>query len=263
MHKELSPIDAAKRASAEHAAELVESGMVLGLGTGSTAEWLVRALGRMVREDGLKISAAATSSRTAALARQEGIEIIDLDAAGRLDLTIDGADEFDAELRLIKGGGGAHLQEKIVAAASDRMVVIADASKEVKTLGAFPLPLEVIPFGAETTRALVEEVLETQDVLGRETAFREKDGALFISDEGNRILDLHLKRIGDPFALSNALNHIPGVVENGLFINLCDLVIIGHPDGSGEEIGPGGARRKLDAPDGSSDNIFTEIADDR
>ena len=172
MTGDLSPIDKAKFVAAKRAAELVEDGMRVGLGTGSTAAWLVRCLGEMVREQGLKFRGVPTSTRTAELARELGIEVISLDEAKWLDLTIDGADEFDAELNLIKGGGGALLQEKIVATASDRMVVITDASKEVETLGAFPLPVEVIPFGWQTTKALIEETLVSMDVLGRQATLR-------------------------------------------------------------------------------------------
>ncbi len=234
MSDQLSASDLAKFVCARRAADFVEDGMRVGLGTGSTAAWLVRSLGKRVREDGLKIRAVPTSSRTADLARQVGIEVISLDEAGWLDLTIDGADEFDPALNLIKGGGGAHLQEKIVACASDRMVVIADAAKDVATLGAFPLPLEVIPFGGASTRKLVERALADMDVGGRETTLRMAGEQPFITDEGNHVLDLHLKRIGDPRALSLAINQIPGVVENGLFLGICDTVVIGHADGRAE-----------------------------
>lgn len=242
MTPDLPPIDMAKFVAARRAAAFVQSGMKVGLGTGSTAAWLVKCLGGRVRDEGLRITAVPTSSRTAALAREQGIEVVTLDEAGWLDITIDGADEFDADLTLIKGGGGAHLQEKIVATASDRMVVIADASKQVETLGAFPLPVEVVPFGAAATRRLIEETLIGLDVGGHETAWRMSGGAPFVTDEGNRILDLHLRRIGQPRQLSLVLNQIAGVVENGLFIDICDAVVIGHGDGRVElrEIGAEG-----------------------
>ncbi|MEJ6477473.1 MAG: ribose-5-phosphate isomerase RpiA, partial [Octadecabacter sp.] len=201
------------------------------LGTGSTAAWLVKCLGEMVRNDGLRIKGVPTSSRTAQLAREAGIEVISLDEAKWLDLTIDGADEYDSNLNLIKGGGGAHLQEKIVATASDQMVVIADIGKQVETLGAFPLPVEVIPFGWQTTKTLLEETLIGMDVLGRTTTLRMNGDHPFITDEGNHIIDLHLNRIGNARQLSLVLNQIPGVVENGLFIDICDVVVIGHGDG--------------------------------
>ncbi|WP_370049400.1 ribose-5-phosphate isomerase RpiA, partial [Salipiger sp.] len=171
------------------------------------------------------------SPRTAELAREVGIEVISLDEAGWLDLTIDGADEFDSELNLIKGGGGALLQEKIVATASDEMIVIADAAKHVETLGAFPLPVEVIPFGWTASQALLEEALVTMDVLGRKTTLRMNGERPYITDEGNYILDLHLSRIGNARQLAMLVNQIPGVVENGLFIDICDRVIIGYGDG--------------------------------
>jgi ribose 5-phosphate isomerase A len=181
---DLSPQDRAKRAAGLRAAEFVESGMTVGLGTGSTAVFLVRRLGERVREEGLRIVGVPTSERTAALAREEGIEVVALDEAGWLDLTIDGADEVDGAFRLIKGGGGALLREKIVAAASDRMVAIADEGKRVDALGAFPLPVEVIPFGWRATQTLLERRLAGLDVWGRESALRTRRGALR-TDEGN------------------------------------------------------------------------------
>ena len=231
MAGELSPIDKAKFVAAKRAAQFVEDGMRVGLGTGSTAAWLVRCLGEMVRDDGLRIKGVPTSTRTAQLAREVGIEVISLDEAKWLDLTIDGADEFDGELNLIKGGGGALLQEKIVATASDQMVVIADIGKEVESLGAFPLPIEVIPFGWQTTRALIEEMLISVDVMGRDVTLRMNGDHPFVTDEGNHILDLHLGRIGNARQLAMVMNQMPGVVENGLFIDICDAVVIGYGDG--------------------------------
>ncbi|MGY9047367.1 hypothetical protein P775_00600 [Puniceibacterium antarcticum] len=231
MSQDLSPVERAKYVAARRAAEFVEEGMQVGLGTGSTAAWMVRRLGERVREDGLKIRGVPTSTRTAELAREVGIEVITLEEAGWLDLTIDGADEFDHALNLIKGGGGALLQEKIVATASERMIVIADAAKDVGTLGAFPLPVEVTPFGWPVTQGLVEKLLAAMDVPGRAVALRRVGERPYVTDEGNHILDLQLGRIEDPAALALALNQIPGVVENGLFIGLCTLVVIGHGDG--------------------------------
>ncbi|MCO4841913.1 MAG: ribose-5-phosphate isomerase RpiA [Yoonia sp.] len=231
MPSELSPIDKAKFVAAKKATEYVKTGMKVGLGTGSTAAWLVQCLGEKVRNEGLRIKGVPTSSRTAQLAREVGIEVISLDEAKWLDLTIDGTDEYDGDLNLIKGGGGAHLQEKIVATASDQMIVIADPTKRVETLGAFPLPVEVIPFGWQTTKTLIEETLIGMDVLGQTTSLRMNGDAAFITDEGNHILDLHLNRIGNARQLSLVLNQIPGVVENGLFIDICDAVIIGYGDG--------------------------------
>ncbi|SLN20884.1 ribose-5-phosphate isomerase RpiA [Pseudooctadecabacter jejudonensis] len=231
MPSDLSPIDKAKFVAAKQASLYVEDGMKVGLGTGSTAAWLVKCLGERVQDDGLKIKGVPTSSRTAALAREVGIEVMSLDEARWLDITIDGADEYDGNLNLIKGGGGALLQEKIVATASDQMVVIADASKSVETLGGFPLPLEVVPFGWQTTKTLIEETLIGMDVLGRKVSLRMNGEAPFYTDEGNHILDLHLNRIGNARQLSLVVNQIPGVVENGLFIDICDIVVIGHGDG--------------------------------
>ncbi|MFT4621083.1 MAG: ribose 5-phosphate isomerase A [Sulfitobacter sp.] len=234
MSGELSPIDRAKFIAAKRAVQFVEDGMRVGLGTGSTAAWMVRCLGELVRQDGLQITGVPTSMRTAKLAQDVGIRVSTLDEAKWLDLTIDGTDEYDANLNLIKGGGGALLQEKIVATASDQMVVIADISKQVEQLGAFPLPVEIIPFGWQTTKTLIEETLINLDVMGRSSALRLDRDRPYRTDEGNFILDLHLRRIGNPRQVSLVLNQIPGVVENGLFIDICDVVIIGHGDGTVE-----------------------------
>ncbi len=231
MAAELSPIDKAKFVAAKRAVDFVQTGMKVGLGTGSTAAWMVRCLGERVREEGLRIVGVPTSMRTAELARQVGIPVVSLDEAKWLDLTIDGADEFDTNLALIKGGGAALLQEKIVATASDQMIVIADAAKEVVQLGGFPLPVEIIPFGWQTTKALIEEVLVSMDVMGRDVTVRMNGAAPLVTDEANYLVDLHLKRIANPRQLAMVLNQIPGVVENGLFIDICDIVIIGHGDG--------------------------------
>lgn len=231
MPADLSPIDKAKFVAAKRAVDFVQTGMKVGLGTGSTAAWMVRCLGERVREEGLKVVGVPTSTRTAELARQVGIKVVSLDDAKWLDLTIDGADEFDPNLALIKGGGAALLQEKIVATASDQMIVIADAAKEVAQLGTFPLPVEVIPFGWQTTKALIEETLVAMDVMGRDVTLRMNGESPLVTDEANYLLDLHLRRIGNPRQLALVLNQIPGVVENGLFIDICDIVIIGHSDG--------------------------------
>lgn len=262
MSFELSPIDKAKFVAAKRATRYVQSGMKVGLGTGSTAAWLVKCLGEMVRDEGLQIKGVPTSSRTAALARDVGIEVISLDEAKWLDVTIDGTDEYDGNLNLIKGGGGALLQEKIVATASDQMIVIADATKQVEVLGAFPLPIEVIPFGWQTTKMLVEELLVGLDVLGRTSSLRMNGEAPYVTDEGNHILDLHLNRIGNARQLSLVLNQVPGVVENGLFIDICDAVIVGYGDGRVEvrDINEGTIEEeKFDFL--HNDNIFTDIAD--
>jgi ribose 5-phosphate isomerase A len=260
MTEPLSPQDIAKQAAARAASKLVETGMKVGLGTGSTAAFLVKCLGERVASEGLDITAVATSTATANLARDVGINVVTLDEARWLDLTIDGADEYDGEFNLIKGGGGALLQEKIVATASDRMIVIADTTKKVATLGAFPLPVEVLGFGMSTTQMLLEEMLEGLDVMGNKAVPRMNGDALFVTDEGNHILDLHVGRIGNSRQLALILNQVPGVVENGLFIDICDVIITGHGDGSVDikDINTGDSNNIDAAP---TDNVFAEIAE--
>lgn len=262
MSENLSPIDTAKFVAARRAVGLVEDGMRVGLGTGSTAAWMVRCLAERVQEEGLRITGVPTSSRTAEMARQLGIPVVALDEALWLDITIDGADEVDGELNLIKGGGGALLQEKIVATASDQMVVIADVSKQVETLGAFPLPIEVVPFGWRTTKALVEETLVSLDVLGQTGSLRMNGEAPFVTDEGNYIIDLHLQRIGNARQLALVLNQVPGVVENGLFIDICDVLVLGHGDGRVElrDINAGTSEQdRIDFAE--SANLFSDLTD--
>ncbi len=262
MPTDLSPIDKAKFVAAKQAIGYVEDGMKVGLGSGSTAAWMIRCLGERVAEEGLKIKGIPTSTRTAALAREVGIDVISLDEARWLDVAIDGADEYDGNLNLIKGGGGSLLQEKIVATASDQMIVIADASKSVETLGNFPLPIEVVPFGWQTTKTLVEETLIGMDVLGRKVSLRMNGDAPFYTDEGNHILDLHLNRIGAARQLSLVINQIPGVVENGLFIDICDVVVIGYGDGRVEvrDINQGSIEEsKVDFVE--TDNLFADLND--
>jgi ribose 5-phosphate isomerase A len=258
----LSPVDRAKFAAARRACDFVESGMRVGLGTGSTAAFMVRRLGERVREEGLHITGVATSARTADLARAEGIPVVSLNEARWLDLTIDGTDEFDAELNLIKGGGGALLMEKIVATASDQMIVIADRAKEVAQLGAFPLPVEVIPFGWQTTKDLIEEMLVALDVMGRDSALRMNGSAPYVTDQGNHILDLRLNRIGNPRQLALVLNQVPGVVENGLFIDICDIVVIGDAAGRVEvrDINRGTVEQDRIALDEPA-NMFADLGD--
>ena len=224
--------DPAKLAAARAAVALVRNGMKLGLGTGSTASVMVRELAARARAEGLSLRCAATSKATCELAESLGLAIESLDEIGWLDMTNDGADEVDPDLHLIKGGGGAHLREKIVAAASKRMVVIADPTKVVEQLGAFPLPVEVLRFGFETTRTLIRRALDDLDLGDREVLHRLKGSEPWVTDEGNWILDLHLKCIPDPVALARALAAIPGVVEHGLFLGMCSLAIIGKPDGT-------------------------------
>ena len=263
MSGELSPIDRAKFGAARAAAGFVEDGMRVGLGTGSTAAWLVRCLGEMARDDNLRFRAVATSDRTEALAREVGLEVVTLDEAGWLDLTIDGADEFDSSFNLIKGAGGALLREKIVATASDQMIVIADAGKEVQALGGrFALPVEVIPFGWQTTLRHIEEMLVSMNVLEHGVQRRLQDGKPFVTDEGNFILDLRLGRIGDPLQLSMTLNQIAGVVENGLFIDICDNIIVGYGDGKVETRDVSEGVISVDFIDFvESENLFADLND--
>jgi ribose 5-phosphate isomerase A len=219
-----------KRAAGERAAALVPDGARVGLGTGSTAAEFVKALGGRVRA-GLRVVGVPTSEATRALAEGEGIPLTTLDETPELDLTIDGADEFDRELRLIKGGGGALLREKIVAAASRRMIVVADASKQVDVLGRFPLPIEVVPFGLEATRRLVSAAVRRADCEGELRLRSAANGGAFLTDGGHYILDADLGRIRDPAALAEALAAVPGVVEHGLFLGLAHGAIIASTSG--------------------------------
>lgn len=221
--------DQFKQEAAERAAEDVTDGMRLGIGTGSTAEFFVQALAKRVA-GGLNIVGVPTSERTRDLATELGIKLTTLDEMPQLDLTVDGADEFDPELALIKGGGGALLREKIVAAASERMIVIADGSKEVDALGRFPLPIEVVPFGLEATRRAIVTVLSD---LGLPDVLVLRGGASqpFVTDGGHFILDAHLEKISDVKALAKRLVAIPGVVEHGLFIDLATKAYVAGTDG--------------------------------
>ena len=223
-------MDALKRQAAARALEHVRDGMKLGLGTGSTARHFVDLLGEKVRA-GMKVIGVPTSEATRAQAAQCGIALTTLDEVDRLDLTIDGADEVDGALDLIKGGGGALLREKIVAAASDRMIVIADETKWVDALGRYPLPVEVIPFGLGATRRAIERAFAEAGVSGQMGVRNGKDGHVFVSDGGHWIIDAHLGRIADPPRLARLLNVIPGVVEHGLFIGLASTVILAGAQG--------------------------------
>jgi ribose 5-phosphate isomerase A len=216
---------ALKRAAALRALDFVEDGMRLGLGSGSTAEAFVEVLAPRVK-GGLRILGTATSQRTAELARSLAIPLADLDTLAALDLTIDGADEADHALTLIKGGGGALLREKIVAASSKRMIVIADASKLVAKLGRYPLPVEVDTFGHGTTAARIVHILDLLGYHRIPLALRQRDGQVFKTDAGNLIYDCPLGAISDATALARALSDIPGVVEHGLFIGLANTLIV-------------------------------------
>ena len=236
MSNSLSPADIAKRAAAARALDMVEDGMTLGLGTGSTAAWFVRLLSERMKSEGLEVVGVATSSTTSWLAEELGVPLKSLEASDRIDLVVDGADEFDGDLNLIKGGGAALLQEKIVASAAERMVVVADPGKRVEHLGAFPLPVEVVRFGWPVTKTAVERVLAEMDVDGREVTVRMSNGEPLVTDEGHHIFDLHLGRIRDPARLSVALNSLPGVVEHGLFIGMADTVVVGFENGAAEVV---------------------------
>ncbi|OCP10259.1 MULTISPECIES: ribose-5-phosphate isomerase RpiA [unclassified Ensifer] len=214
--------------AAAAALEYVEDGMRLGIGTGSTAEEFVRLLAEKVAA-GYRIEGVPTSERTARLCLELGVPLKSLDELPELDLTIDGADEVDHRLRLIKGGGGALLREKIVASASKRMIVIADESKVVDVLGAFKLPIEVNPFGQVATRIAIEKVASRLGLSG-EIAVRQSHDGAFMTDGGHLILDASFGRIPDADALAGELNAIPGVVEHGLFINIASLAIIAGPE---------------------------------
>ena len=223
-------MEQAKKSAGIYAADFVKQGMTIGIGSGSTVYWLIRELGKRVKE-GLKIMAVPTSVQTAQLAKKAGVDLLDLAEVERLHLTIDGADEIDPSGNLIKGGGGALLQEKMVAAASDELIIIADNSKLVQQLGKFPLPVEVIPLGYKQVQEKI--------IIGgfcKKTELRKSNDEIFITDHHNYILDCECEKITDPFALNVSLHLIPGVVETGLFINMAGKAIIGFEDGRVEEL---------------------------
>ncbi len=223
-------LEGLKRQAAARALDDVRDGMKLGLGTGSTARHFVDLLGERVRA-GLNVVGVPTSEATRAQAESCGIALTTLDETPELDLTIDGADEVDPALNLVKGGGGALLREKIVAAASARMTVIADMTKWVDTLGRFPLPIEVMPFGLGATRAAITRTLEAAGCPAELGLRKGSDGLAFVTDGGHWIIDARCRRIGDAARLAQALNGIPGVVEHGLFIGLATKVILADPAG--------------------------------
>jgi len=218
-------LDSLKKAAALTAVEFIRDGMIVGLGTGSTAKHMVIALGEKVRA-GMRLRGVPTSKETAVLARQQGIILIDADNAWVIDVAIDGADQVDPSFDLIKGGGGALLKEKIVAASAKQFIVVVDHTKRVSALGgSFPLPIEVIPFGWGSTAREIEAFTRSRVVL------RERNGAPFKTEAGNMIVDVHLARIDQPRDLEIALNQIPGVVETGLFVGRTDLLIVGTANG--------------------------------
>ncbi|MGG3279780.1 ribose-5-phosphate isomerase RpiA [Paenibacillus solani] len=214
-----------KKIAAEHATKYVQAGMKVGLGTGSTAYYAILKIGEMVR-DGLSIQAVATSEASEKLAVEQGIPLIPMREVDRLDLTIDGADELDDQLRLIKGGGGALLREKITAFHSERLVIVADDTKAVTQLGAFPLPVEIVPFAYEWT-------IQSLTQLGCTVQIRHKpDEGFYVTDNGNYIADCRFQEIPNPEELSSRIGCLPGVVEHGLFIGMADQAIIGCQDGT-------------------------------
>ena len=222
----MSP-DQGKRLAAERACDLVETGMRVGLGTGSTAALFVEELGRRA----LDIVGVPTSEATRRQAQSVGIRLATLEEEPELDLTVDGADEIDPALNLIKGGGGALLREKLVAAASRRMVVIADGSKQVALLGRFPLPVEIVPFGVETTRRRIGQCLRLLELKAEPRLRRMTNGDVFTTDGGHYILDLPLVEIPDPYGLAAALKGVLGVVEHGLFVAMASSALIGGAEG--------------------------------
>jgi len=228
--------DTQKRAAGEAAAALVEDGMTVGLGTGSTAAWFVKALGERAAKEKLALRCVSTSLATEALAAEVGLKRLALDDAGEIDLTVDGADEVGPGLALIKGGGAALLREKLVWEASRRCVVIADAAKRVRTLGAFPLPVEVVAFGHGTTARRLSGAL-ARCGLDAAPRLRVRDGAPVVTDGGGLIYDIPCGAIPDPAALAAALKRITGVVEHGLFLGLAEAALVGT-DGGVERIVP-------------------------
>jgi ribose 5-phosphate isomerase A len=223
-------MDALKRQAAAKALEYVRNGMKLGLGTGSTAKHFVELLGEKVK-GGLRVVGVPTSEATRAQAQAAGVTLTTLNEIDHLDLTVDGADEVDPQLNLIKGGGGALLREKIVASASDRMIVIADDSKWVTTLGRFPLPIEVIPFGLAATERALADAFVRAGVSGQMVVRKGGDGHVFVTDGGHWIVDVRLGEIQDAPRLAGLLSAIPGVVEHGLFIGLASTVILAGAQG--------------------------------
>lgn len=221
----------AKENAAMAALDFVEDGMTLGLGSGSTAEIFLERLGERVA-GGLSVQGVPTSARTAEVARENGIKLVEPDKIERIHLTIDGADEVDPNFCLIKGGGACLLREKIIAHASDRMVVIVDPSKMVETLGAFPLPIEIDPFGMALTAEKIYAALMKSGCEAGQTVLRQKkDGSgPLITDGGHYILDSRCRKIPKPADTAHLLSQIPGVMEHGLFIDLASVIVIGEPD---------------------------------
>lgn len=222
----------AKEAAARRAVESVQSGMVVGLGTGSTAVYAIQAIGERILTEGLDLRGVPTSQRSEDLARQVGIPLVDFSQVVSIDITIDGADEVGSDLTLIKGGGGALVQEKIVASASRQLIIICDTSKIKNTLGAYPLPIAIVRFGWQAT-------LRKLELFGHPLTLRcNADGSPFLSDDGLYIIDMHCGEISEPRKYERAINEIVGVSEVGLFVGLATSVIVGHDDGMVETLLP-------------------------
>ncbi len=222
----------AKQVAAERSCAFIEDGMTVGLGSGSTAALMVRHLGTRIAAEGLKVRGVATSVETERIAREVGVPIINVGDVDHVDVTIDGADEVDPQLDLVKGLGGALLREKVVAALSKREVIVVDPSKMVDRLGTrSPLPVEVVPFAEPVVARRVARELDAKPVL------REKGGSVFVTDNGNHILDLHFAEgIADARALEDALHRLPGVVDTGLFLDMATEVVLGYEDGSSKVV---------------------------
>jgi ribose 5-phosphate isomerase A len=217
--------DAIKQKLGVFAADFIQQNMLVGLGTGTTVYYLLKELGRR-KQQGLHFTPVCTSVQTENILKEEGIDFVSLDDVDRLQLAIDGADEADTKGNLIKGGGGALLQEKIVEAASDKLIIIIDEKKDVQTLGAFPLPVEVITFGWKQVQQKIENTYNIK------TQLREKEGKVFITDHKHYILDCYFNSIPDPSRLNTELHLIPGVVETGLFTRMATKIITGYADGN-------------------------------
>jgi ribose 5-phosphate isomerase A len=256
MTSTLSPQDRAKYLASRAALAEVTDGMKLGLGTGSTAAWLVKLVAEKCRIHGISVTCVPTSEATGALAQSLGLPLATLEKTGTLDLTIDGTDEFDPALNLIKGGGAAHLREKIVALSSARMVVITDATKESPQLGSFPLPLEVLDFGMSATIGHIRRALATQGLGDVEIVQRMKNGAPVRTDEGNAVLDAHLAAIPDAAALAMALDGVTGLVEHGLFIGIAEKICFADLEGNALTIDKEGSRQQVTFNDGIDEDDF-------
>jgi ribose 5-phosphate isomerase A len=223
-------VDEQKKAAAKAALDYVKPGMKLGLGTGSTARHFIELIGEKVKA-GLDVACVPTSEETRREAESLQIPLTTLDAHPFLDLTVDGADEFDRDFNVLKGGGGALVREKIVASSSRHMVVIADQSKKVEKLGAFPLPIEVVPFGIKATAWKIEHTFRVVGIKNSKMVVRMHDGKPFRTDGGHAILDCALEQIPDAKRLADALSIVPGVVDHGLFIGICGVILMGTPKG--------------------------------